>query len=174
MYNSVFNLDFGWSIWWHQVIKRGTENQRFSVPLLNVGRNLSSPPYRFRSPCACGCGPRFVQPWCTSMSVCAVVSRQVHKAVTIQTFMTSTCVASGSVAVLCTALSICTGSQWHCSSDSMLDWNLSSNNMFYTHTQELFSSHEFVGDVNKARTLRAKANSPRPRPSHNAKDYDKK
>jgi len=46
--------------------------------------------------------------------------------------------------------------------------------MFYTHTQELFSSHEFVGDVNKARTLRAKANSPRPRPSHNAKDYDKK
>ena len=35
----------------HQVIKSGTENRRFSVPLLKVGRNLPSLPYRFRGPC---------------------------------------------------------------------------------------------------------------------------
>ena len=30
-YNSVFNLDFGRSIWWHQVIKTGTENRRYRL-----------------------------------------------------------------------------------------------------------------------------------------------
>ena len=32
MYNSAFNLDFGRSIWWHQDIKSGMKNWRFSVP----------------------------------------------------------------------------------------------------------------------------------------------
>jgi len=35
----------------YQVIKSGTENRRFSVPLLKVGRNLPSLLYRFRGPC---------------------------------------------------------------------------------------------------------------------------
>jgi len=35
-------------------------------------------------------------------------------------------------------------------------------------------AHPETSDVNKARTLKAKATVPRPRPSHNAKDYDKK
>jgi len=39
--NSVSNLDFGRSIWWHQVIKSGTENRHF-IPSL---------PYRFCGPC---------------------------------------------------------------------------------------------------------------------------
>ena len=50
MYNSVFTFDFGRSISWHQVIKSGPENPRFSVPLLKVARNLPSLPYRFRGP----------------------------------------------------------------------------------------------------------------------------
>jgi len=37
MYNSVFNLDFGRSIWWHQVIRSGTENRRFLPSLLYIG-----------------------------------------------------------------------------------------------------------------------------------------
>jgi len=43
-------VQFG-AFWGHQVIKCGTENRRFSVPLLKVGRNLPSLPYRFRGPC---------------------------------------------------------------------------------------------------------------------------
>jgi len=50
MYNSVFN--FGRSIWWHRVIKSGTENWRFYVPLLKVARNLPSLPYRFHGTCS--------------------------------------------------------------------------------------------------------------------------
>ena len=34
----------------HQVIKSGTENRRFSVPLLKVGRNSPSLPYRYLGP----------------------------------------------------------------------------------------------------------------------------
>ena len=45
----VFHLDFGRSIWWHQVIiKSGI---RFSVPLLKMAHNLPSLPYRFCGPC---------------------------------------------------------------------------------------------------------------------------
>jgi len=38
------------AFWGHQVIKSGTKNGRFSVPLLKVGWNLPSPPCRFRGP----------------------------------------------------------------------------------------------------------------------------
>ena len=44
------SVQFG-SFWGHQVIKSGTKNRRFSVPLLKVGRNLPSLPCRFRGPC---------------------------------------------------------------------------------------------------------------------------
>jgi len=33
----AFNLDFMQSIWWHQMVKSGTENPHFAVPLLKVG-----------------------------------------------------------------------------------------------------------------------------------------
>jgi len=49
--SSVFNLDFGPSVWWHKDIKSWTENQRFSALLLKVAQNLPSVPYMFRSAC---------------------------------------------------------------------------------------------------------------------------
>jgi len=51
VYNSVFNLGFafGRSIWWRQVIKCGTENWRFSMPIFKVVWYLLPLPYRFRS-----------------------------------------------------------------------------------------------------------------------------
>jgi len=42
VHNLMFNLDFMWSIWWHQVIKSGMENRRFFVPLLKARRTLPS------------------------------------------------------------------------------------------------------------------------------------
>ena len=38
----VFNLDFGRSIRWHHVIKRGTENRRFTVPGIYRPRRIGS------------------------------------------------------------------------------------------------------------------------------------
>ena len=43
------------SIRWHQVIRSGAENRRFSVPLLKVARNLPSRSYRFRVWYVSGC-----------------------------------------------------------------------------------------------------------------------
>ena len=51
IYNTVFNLDFWRSIWWHQVIKSDTENRRFSVSVLKVARG-------FRMYCPCSMAPR--------------------------------------------------------------------------------------------------------------------
>ena len=43
------SVQFG-ALWGHQVMKSETANRRFSAPLLKVGRNLPSLPYRFRGP----------------------------------------------------------------------------------------------------------------------------
>jgi len=43
MYNSVFNLDFGRSIWWHQVIKSATENRQFIRATFKSGTEFTVP-----------------------------------------------------------------------------------------------------------------------------------
>jgi len=50
MYNSVFNLDFVWSISWHQVRKWDGKSTLFG-PSFTSGTEFTVPPYRFGGPC---------------------------------------------------------------------------------------------------------------------------